>query len=70
MKKMSTKAKAFNTKKANAGHDRQAKRKRLAARLRHQTANYNYRPMQYAPAPQEAFVPVAEELADTDTVKL
>ena len=70
MKKMSTKAKAFNTKKANAGHDRQAKRKRLAARLRHFTANYKYKPMQYAPAPQEAFVPVAEELSDSDTVKL
>jgi hypothetical protein len=73
MKKMSTKAKAFNTKKANEGHDRKATRKRLAARLRHQTANYTYRPMQYAPAPQDptiADVPVAEELADTDTVKL
>lgn len=70
MKRMSPKQKAFNTKKANAGHNRKATRKRLAARLRHQTANYTYRPMQYAPAPQEAFVPVAEELADTDTVKL
>ena len=70
MKKMSTKQRAFNTKKANAGHDKKATRKRLAARLRHQTANYTYRPMQYQPAPQEAFVPVAEELADTDTVKL
>ena len=73
MKKMSTRAKAHNTKKANEGHDRQAKRKRLAARLRHFTANYKYKPMQYQPAPQDptiADVPVAEELSDTDTVKL
>ena len=70
MKKMTTRAKAHNTKKANEGHDKQARRKRLQARLRHYTANYKFKPMQYAPAPQEAFVPVAEELSDTDTVKL
>ena len=68
MKKMSSRAKAHNTKKANEGHDRQAKRKRLQAKLRLATKNYVYKPTQYAP--QEAFVPVAEELSDTDTVKL
>ena len=70
MKKMSSKAKAWNTKKSKEGVDKQAARKRLQARLRLATKNYMNKPMQYAPAPQEAFVPVAEELADTDTVKL
>ena len=75
MKKMSTKAKAFNKKKANAGHDRKAKRERIAARLRHMTANYIQKPFVYQPAPQDpgiADVPVAEqtEMSDTDTIKL
>ena len=67
MKKMSTKAKAFNRKKANAGHDRKAKRERIAARLRHMTANYVARPFVYQPATPE---PQTAELSDTDTVKL
>ena len=73
MKKMSTKAKAFNRKKANAGHDRKAKRERIAARLRHMTANYVARPFVYQPATQDptiADVPQTAELSDTDTVKL
>ena len=72
MKRMSTKQKAFNTKRANAGHNRKATRKRLAARLRHQTANYTYRPMQYQPATQDptiADVPQTD-MADTETIKL
>jgi len=74
MKKMSSKAKAFNTKKANAGHDRQARRRRIRAGLRYQTKNYVYRPMQFTPQtdPGIADVPVVaeEKLTDTDTVKL
>jgi hypothetical protein len=74
MKKMSPKAKAFNTKKANAGHDRQARRRKIRARLRHQAANYVYKPMQFIPQtdPGIADVPVVAEepLTDTDTVKL
>ena len=72
MKRMSTKQKAWNNKKANAGHDRQAKRKRIAARLRHQTANYTYRPMQFEPAPQDPGIAdvTKTELPDTETIKL
>jgi len=71
MKKMSTKQKLFNNKKANAGHDRQAKRAKIRARLRHQAANYVYKPMQFAPAGDPTIADVPQtELADTDTVKL
>jgi len=72
MKKMSSKQKQFNNKKANAGHDRKAKRTRIQARLRHMTANYVQKPFVYEPATQDpgiADVPQTD-MADTETIKL
>ena len=76
MKKLSTKQKAFNTNKANAGHNKKKARKdrRTALRLKaeHITAliksgRYRQMPM---PTDISELKDIAVEPADTETIKL
>ena len=79
MKKMSTKAKAFNTKKANAGHDKKKARKthRTALRLRTEHMERLIRSGKFRQMPmptdisQLKDVPVEQTAVDdTETIKL
>tara|TARA_B100001093_G_C26256484_1_gene770840 strand:- start:361 stop:600 length:240 start_codon:yes stop_codon:yes gene_type:complete len=79
MKKMTTKAKAFNTTKANAGHDKKKARKdhRTALRLRTEHVERLIRSGRYRqmPMPDDLSklkdVPADQtEIADTETIKL
>lgn len=76
MKKMTTKAKAFNTSKANAGHDKKKARKtrRTALRLRAEHVSKLIRSGRYRQMPMPTDISelkdVAVETADTDTIKL
>jgi hypothetical protein len=76
MKKMTTKAKAFNTTKANAGHDKKKARKarRTALRLKaeHITALIKSGRYRQMPLPTDIskLKDIAVEPADTDTIKL
>lgn len=66
---MSIKATKHNTRKANAGHDLKASRKKIQARLRQQAKNFNRTPIRYT-EPVFTADPGVAELPDTDTVKL
>mgnify|MGYP007047770733 CR=1 FL=1 len=79
MKKLTTKQKAFNTKKANAGHDKKKARKdhRTALRLRTEHVERLIRSGRYRQMPmptdisQLKDVPVEQtKIADTETIKL
>ena len=76
MKKMTTKAKAFNTSKANAGHDKKKARKarRTALRLRAEHVTKLIRSGTYRQMPMPTDISevkdVAVGTADTDTIKL
>jgi len=76
MKKMTTKAKAFNTSKANAGHDKKkaAKTRRTALRLRAEHVSTLIKSGRYRQMPLPTDISklkdIAVEPADTDTIKL
>ena len=79
MKKLSTKQKAFNTKKANAGHDKKKARKahRTALRLRAEYVERLIRSGKFRQMPmptdisQLKDVPVEQTAVDdTETIKL
>jgi len=79
MKKLSTKQKAFNTNKANAGHNKKKARKdrRTALRLRTEHVERLIRSGRYRqmPMPDDLSklkdVPADQtEIADTETIKL
>ena len=76
MKKLTTKQKAFNTKKANAGHDKKKARKdhRTALRLRTEHVERLIRSGRFRQMPMPTDISelkdIAVEPADTDTIKL
>ena len=79
MKKLTTKQKVLNTKKANAGHDKKKVRKdhRTALRLRTEHVERLIRSGRYRQMPmptdisQHKDVPVEQtKIADTETIKL